>query len=127
MSADEAEAYHRPQIETLSQTAADFINALTFTYPDERSASRARLVRRRCPSRSRSPSRSTRRISRTCSPMTTRGATGWSACGLDAGDPQELATHYPLLRERLPNFSVAVGCCGTDNRHIAAIYDALAT
>jgi S-methylmethionine-dependent homocysteine/selenocysteine methylase len=46
---------------------------------------------------------------------------------LDAGDPQELATHYPLLRERLPNFSVAGGCCGTDNRHIAAIYDALAT
>jgi homocysteine S-methyltransferase len=45
---------------------------------------------------------------------------------LDAGDPQELASHYPLLRERLPNLRVAGGCCGTDDRHIAAIYDALA-
>jgi S-methylmethionine-dependent homocysteine/selenocysteine methylase len=44
---------------------------------------------------------------------------------LDAGDPQELAGHYPLLRERLPNLRVAGGCCGTDDRHIAAIYTAL--
>ena len=45
---------------------------------------------------------------------------------LDAGDLQELAGHYPLLREQLPKFCVAGGCCGTDDRHIAAIYDALA-
>lgn len=44
---------------------------------------------------------------------------------LDAGDPRELAGHYPLLRDRLPNFRVAGGCCGTDDRHIAAISDAL--
>ena len=44
---------------------------------------------------------------------------------LDAGDPQELAGHYPSLRERLPNLRVAGGCCGTDDRHIAAIYAAL--
>jgi S-methylmethionine-dependent homocysteine/selenocysteine methylase len=40
---------------------------------------------------------------------------------LDSGDPDELASHYPALRERLPNLRVAGGCCGTDDRHIAAI------
>ena len=44
---------------------------------------------------------------------------------LDAGDPHELASHYPRLRERLPNLRVAGGCCGTDDRHIAAIAAAL--
>lgn len=44
---------------------------------------------------------------------------------LDAGDPKELASHYPALRERLPNLRVAGGCCGTDDRHIAAICSAL--
>jgi len=44
---------------------------------------------------------------------------------LDSGDPQELASHYPGLRERLPNLRVAGGCCGTDDRHIAAICAAL--
>ena len=44
---------------------------------------------------------------------------------LDAGDPEELAGHYPRLRERLPNLRVAGGCCGTDERHIAAIGRAL--
>jgi homocysteine S-methyltransferase len=44
---------------------------------------------------------------------------------LDSGDPQELASHYPELRERLPNLRVTGGCCGTDERHIAAICAAL--
>jgi S-methylmethionine-dependent homocysteine/selenocysteine methylase len=44
---------------------------------------------------------------------------------LDSGDPEELASHYPELRERLPNLRVAGGCCGTDERHIAAICAAL--
>jgi len=44
---------------------------------------------------------------------------------LDSGDPRELASHYPALRERLPNLRVAGGCCGTDERHIAAICAAL--
>jgi len=44
---------------------------------------------------------------------------------LDDGDPDELAGHYPLLREHLPNLRVAGGCCGTDHRHIAAIGTAL--
>jgi S-methylmethionine-dependent homocysteine/selenocysteine methylase len=44
---------------------------------------------------------------------------------LDPGDPRELASHYPRLRERLPNFRIAGGCCGTDDRHIAAMFEAL--
>ena len=40
---------------------------------------------------------------------------------LDEGDPAELADRYRELRERLPNLSVVGGCCGTDERHIAAV------
>jgi S-methylmethionine-dependent homocysteine/selenocysteine methylase len=35
MSAAEAEAYHRPQVETFAETAADLVTALTLTYADE--------------------------------------------------------------------------------------------
>jgi homocysteine S-methyltransferase len=35
MTADEAEAYHLPQIATFADTSADLINALTMTYADE--------------------------------------------------------------------------------------------
>jgi homocysteine S-methyltransferase len=47
------------------------------------------------------------------------------AVDLDAGDPRELASHYPRLRERLPNFRIAGGCCDSDDRHIAAMFEAL--
>jgi S-methylmethionine-dependent homocysteine/selenocysteine methylase len=40
---------------------------------------------------------------------------------LDEGDPDELAAQYRALRERLPNATVLGGCCGTDDRHVAAI------
>lgn len=40
---------------------------------------------------------------------------------LDAGDPDELAADYRQLRRVLPRLSVLGGCCGTDDRHIAAI------
>jgi S-methylmethionine-dependent homocysteine/selenocysteine methylase len=48
MSADEAEQYHLPQIETFAGTTADIVSALTLTYSDEatgivRSAQRAGL------------------------------------------------------------------------------------
>jgi S-methylmethionine-dependent homocysteine/selenocysteine methylase len=45
---------------------------------------------------------------------------------LDAGDPAELGSDYAALRERLRNVTVLGGCCGTDNRHIAAVADAWA-
>ena len=40
---------------------------------------------------------------------------------LDEGDPDELAAQYRALRDRLPNATVLGGCCGTDDRHVAAI------
>jgi homocysteine S-methyltransferase len=40
---------------------------------------------------------------------------------LDEGDPGELADGYARLREALPNLTVLGGCCGTDDRHVAAI------
>jgi homocysteine S-methyltransferase len=43
---------------------------------------------------------------------------------LDEGDPDELAAAYLALRQRLPSLNVVGGCCGTDERHIAAICSA---
>jgi homocysteine S-methyltransferase len=40
---------------------------------------------------------------------------------LDEGDPLELAQHYHELSSRLPHLTVLGGCCGTDQRHLAAI------
>jgi S-methylmethionine-dependent homocysteine/selenocysteine methylase len=44
--------------------------------------------------------------------------------GLDDGDPAELAREYAALEPKLPALRVVGGCCGTDQRHIAAICDA---
>jgi homocysteine S-methyltransferase len=44
-----------------------------------------------------------------------------AATELHEGDPNELAAQYLALRDRLPNACVLGGCCGTDDRHIAAI------
>jgi S-methylmethionine-dependent homocysteine/selenocysteine methylase len=41
---------------------------------------------------------------------------------LDEGDPAELASGVDRLRERLPNLRVVGGCCGTDSRHVAALW-----
>ena len=41
---------------------------------------------------------------------------------LDTGDLTLLATSYDALRERLPGLTVVGGCCGTDARHIAALW-----
>jgi S-methylmethionine-dependent homocysteine/selenocysteine methylase len=40
---------------------------------------------------------------------------------LDEGDPEELGAGYAALRARLRNVNVLGGCCGTDERHIAAV------
>lgn len=40
---------------------------------------------------------------------------------LDDGDPDDLAARYVALAERLPAVRVIGGCCGTDERHVAAI------
>ena len=41
---------------------------------------------------------------------------------LDAGDLGLLTSSYDALRERLPGLTVVGGCCGTDARHIAALW-----
>jgi homocysteine S-methyltransferase len=44
-----------------------------------------------------------------------------AATELDAGDPAELGRDYRELRRRFPHLTVLGGCCGTDERHVAAI------
>lgn len=41
---------------------------------------------------------------------------------LDEGDPEMLAADVQQIRTRLPRLSVLGGCCGTDSRHIAALW-----
>ena len=45
---------------------------------------------------------------------------------LDEGDPAELAAGCAALRTVLPNVTVVGGCCGTDERHVAAVATAWA-
>jgi S-methylmethionine-dependent homocysteine/selenocysteine methylase len=40
---------------------------------------------------------------------------------LDDGDPEELGEEYLALHHLLPRMNVVGGCCGTDERHVAAI------
>ena len=46
------------------------------------------------------------------------------ATELDEGDPARLAADHRALRDRLPRATVLGGCCGTDDRHVAAIAEA---
>lgn len=43
---------------------------------------------------------------------------------LDTGDPADLASRYRALLEQMPQLHVLGGCCGTDERHLAAIAEA---
>ncbi|MGN9907162.1 homocysteine S-methyltransferase family protein [Phytohabitans sp. LJ34] len=45
-----------------------------------------------------------------------------AATELDEGDPAELARAQDELRPRLPSLSLVGGCCGTDARHVAAMW-----
>jgi homocysteine S-methyltransferase len=40
---------------------------------------------------------------------------------LDDGDPRDLAERSVALREHLPRLTILGGCCGTDQRHVAAL------
>jgi S-methylmethionine-dependent homocysteine/selenocysteine methylase len=40
---------------------------------------------------------------------------------LDAGDPDDLGERYRSLAGVLPRLAVVGGCCGTDERHVAAV------
>ena len=41
---------------------------------------------------------------------------------LDEGDPRLLAAAYRQLVVALPDLSIVGGCCGTDARHVAALW-----
>jgi homocysteine S-methyltransferase len=45
-----------------------------------------------------------------------------AATELDEGDPIQLARAQDALRPRLPNLVLVGGCCGTDARHVAAMW-----
>ena len=45
-----------------------------------------------------------------------------AATELDEGDPVALARAQDDLRTRLPNLALVGGCCGTDARHVAAMW-----
>jgi homocysteine S-methyltransferase len=45
---------------------------------------------------------------------------------LDSGDPVDLGRRYRKLREAYPGLRILGGCCGTDDRHVAAICEACA-
>jgi len=47
-----------------------------------------------------------------------------AATELDEGDPAELADAYRALREKLRAVNIVGGCCGTDERHVGAVYRA---
>jgi len=40
---------------------------------------------------------------------------------LDDGDPDDLGERYRSLADMLPRLAVVGGCCGTDERHVAAV------
>jgi S-methylmethionine-dependent homocysteine/selenocysteine methylase len=46
------------------------------------------------------------------------------ASGLDDGNPQLLAGQHAQLAPLLPPVPVLGGCCGTDTRHVAALWGA---
>jgi homocysteine S-methyltransferase len=45
-----------------------------------------------------------------------------AATELDEGDPAELRAAHDELRPHLPNLALLGGCCGTDVRHVAAMW-----
>lgn len=45
-----------------------------------------------------------------------------AATELDEGDPAELRSSLDALRPALPNLRLVGGCCGTDARHVAALW-----
>jgi homocysteine S-methyltransferase len=150
MTADAAEEYHRPQVATFAETAADMVTALTLTYAAEaigivRAAEDAAIpavVSFTVETDGRLPSGQPLNCAHPthfadvlddAGPWADRlrglraNASAKShaeldeAEELDEGDPLELARSYRDLSARLRNLTVVGGCCGTDHRHIGAI------
>jgi S-methylmethionine-dependent homocysteine/selenocysteine methylase len=173
MSAAEAEQYHSAQVTTFAAAGADFVTALTMTYPEEaigivRAARRTAVpavVSFTVETDGRLPTGASlgEAIEHVDTETDAAAAYFMINCAhpthfagaledgapwverlgglrvnasrmshaeldeaeeLDEGDPAELAARHRELHARLPNVTVVGGCCGTDDRHIAAIADA---
>ncbi|MDX1546743.1 MAG: homocysteine S-methyltransferase family protein [Rhodothermales bacterium] len=173
MTAGEAEAYHRDQIETFASTEADLVAAITIPYVDEavgiaraaRAAGMPSVISFTVETDGRLPSGDslrdavervdaetdaapayymincahpehfadvltgeawTRRIRGLRANASTKSHAELDAAdALDAGDPDALGRDHVELAHRLKQLSVVGGCCGTDERHVAAICRAL--
>jgi S-methylmethionine-dependent homocysteine/selenocysteine methylase len=170
MTADEAQRYHTPQIETFADTGADLVTALTMTYPDEavgitRASAAAGVpvvISFTVETDGRLPSGQALGEAIEEVEAATDGAPAYFMVNcahpahmapafadggawldrirglranasakshaeldeseeLDEGNPSELADQYRDLSTTLRNVTVVGGCCGTDQRHIAAI------
>lgn len=175
MSALEAEQYHRPQIETFSQTEADLVSAITMNYVEEaigivRAASAVGMptvvsftveTDGKLPSGqalgdailtldAESPIAPAYYMINCAHPVHFEGVLreggAWrsrirglranastrshaeldASTELDDGDPEDLGRRYAELTALLPRLNVIGGCCGTDDRHVAAMCRACA-
>jgi len=170
MSADEAQAYHAPQVEAFREAGADMVSAVTMNYAEE-AIGIARAARRHglpvaisftVETDGRLPSGQSLRDAIAQVDFATGNGPAYymincahpshfahlfernepwhrrvrgiranaSHCShaelnesttLDDGNPAELGSEIQQLRSRRPNLTILGGCCGTDERHVAAI------
>ncbi|MFO1125661.1 MAG: homocysteine S-methyltransferase family protein [Methylocystis sp.] len=173
MSAEEAEAYHAPQIEAFAATAADMVAAYTLNYIEEAIGIARAAQALNMPSSisftvetdgklvgGRSLRDAVETVDREtgsapayymvncahpthfeqalsvdepwmgrlfgakANASTKSHAELDESVTLDAGDPLDLGRRYRKLRETYPGLRILGGCCGTDERHVAAICEA---
>jgi len=133
MSDREAEAYHREQVETFADTAADMVTAITMNYVEEaigiaraaESAGMPVVISFTVETDGRLPTGQTLRaaIEQVDAANASRKSHAElnESPELDVGDPVELGMQHARLKQRLPQLNVLGGCCGTDHRHVEQI------
>ena len=136
MSVREAEAYHREQVETFADTAADMVTAITMNYVEEAigiaraagSAGMPVVISFTVETDGRLPTGQTLRaaIEQVDAANASRKSHAElnESPELDVGDPVELGMQHAGLKQRLPQLNVLGGCCGTDHRHVEQIASA---
>lgn len=151
LSGEEAEAYHAPQIGVFAAAGVDIVAAYTLTHAEEaigmvRAAGAASVPIERVDAETAGattyfmincahPTHFAAVLERGGPWLERLGGIRANASrlshaeldelpGLDSGNPAELASEYRALEPHLPSLRVLGGCCGTDQRHIAAICDA---
>jgi homocysteine S-methyltransferase len=169
MTADEAAAYHRPQVDAFARAGVDVVTALTLTDTGEaigfvRAAREAGVpvaVSFTVETDGRLPAGDTlahaigvvddaggpdyylvncahpthvgaaltepggwqeRVAGLRCNASTSSHAELDEAEELDEGDPRQLAADLDQLRPAFPNLAIVGGCCGTDARHVASMW-----